>query len=272
MEPNKNLRVSTITLISEITSNINLNELYTYLNADSIIKYIEYGKNPPKGESVKKIKNPRKNTIVKEKKFFYNQLTMHVLKDKIVNVKVFNNGRIQMTGLKTKQQGIDIMNIFIDYLLKIDPENLEKIVDNTSPEIKDSQIVLINSDFDIKYKINRELLHRMIISMNYYSSYEPTIYPGVNIKYCFNESNPDDGICKCSVPCNGKGKVNSDGIKCCKRITIAVFNSGKIIITGGQSYHHLNTAYEFITNLIETNKKELIQNDKIEGQKDMIVN
>ena len=41
-----------------------------------------------------------------------------------------------------------------------------KGIGNTSPEIKDSQIVLINSDFDIKYKINRELLHRMIISMN----------------------------------------------------------------------------------------------------------
>ena len=97
----------------------------------------------------------------------------------------------------------------------------------------------------------------MIISMNYYSSYEPTIYPGVNIKYCFNESNLDDGICKCSVPCNGKGKVNSDGIKCCKRITIAVFNSGKIIITGGQNRDQIKIAYHFISNFINKYKDQI---------------
>ena len=43
-----------------------------------------------------------------------------------------------------------------------------------------------------------------------------------------------------------------------KKITIAVFNSGKIIITGGQSYKHLNVAYDFINKVINDNKSELL--------------
>ena len=40
----------------------------------------------------------------------------------------------------------------------------------------------------------------------YYSSYEPCTYPGVNIKYYYNENKNNFGICDCDKPCNGKGK------------------------------------------------------------------
>ena len=53
--------------------------------------------------------------------------------------------------------------------------------------------------------------------------------------------------------CNGKGKDNT-----CKKITIAVFNSGKIIITGGNSMEHIEIAYNFIYNFIES-RKDIIQ-------------
>ncbi len=247
MEPNNDLRVSTMTLVSGISSNINLQKLYECLNRNELFRYIEFGLNPVKGEKHTKIKNPRKK---KEKKFFYNQMTIHVFKDKIVNMKLFNNGRIQMTGLKSEKQGLDIIQLFMDELKSISPEKLEEILDNLEPKQTESKIVLINSDFDVYSKINRELLHRMVVDKGYYSSYEPTIYPGVNIKYYYNEIE-NNGICQCLGPCNGKGK------NCCKSITIAVFNSGKIIITGGQSYKHLNIAYNFISGIINENKKDL---------------
>tara|TARA_B100000035_G_C20991802_1_gene550526 strand:+ start:490 stop:1242 length:753 start_codon:yes stop_codon:yes gene_type:complete len=249
MEPNKNLRISTMTLISEISSNINLNELYKKLEISDIFRFVEFGENPIKGEPTKKVKNPRKKIV---KKFFYNQLTVHIFKDKIINTKIFNNGRIQMTGLKKKQQGIDALNLLIKFINELSIEDKENIVDNTELKIIDSNIVLINSDFDIQFRINREILHRLIIQMGLYSSYEPCMYPGVNIKYYYNENSNMDGICKCLGKCNGKGN------DCCKKITIAVFNSGKIIITGGQSYNHLNTAYDFINKVINENKSELL--------------
>jgi TATA-box binding protein (TBP) (component of TFIID and TFIIIB) len=52
--------------------------------------------------------------------------------------------------------------------------------------------------------------------------------------------------------CNGKG--NGDGDGKCKKVTIAVFKSGKIIITGGQNKSQLEDSYEFIKDFIEDKK------------------
>ena len=47
------------------------------------------------------------------------------------------------------------------------------------------------------------------------------------MKYFIN-TNTNDGICKCNSVCDGKGLANGDGD--CKKITIAVFKSGKTIV------------------------------------------
>ena len=248
MEINKNLRVSTMTLVSKISTNINLSKLYEHINISDHIKFIEYGDKPTKGEPYNKKKKKKD-----KKNYFYNQITIHVMLDKFVNVKMFNNGRIQMTGLKSRENGINIINIIIKEIQKLSEEKKSEIVDNDIIEILNTDIVLINSDFDIKSKINNEILQRIIIENGYYSSYEPLIYPGVNIKYYFNPERQNNGICNCDRQCDGKGK---NGL--CKKVTIAVFNSGKIIITGWQKIEHLNTAYDFITNLINEKKEEIM--------------
>ena len=106
---------------------------------------------------------------------------------------------------------------------------------------------------DIGIKIKRNILHREIIDAGYYSSYEPCIYPGVNIKYYHNPLVNNFGICDCDKPCNGKGKDNT-----CKKITIVAFKSGKIIITGGRSKDNIQTAYKFITNFINNHKDQIL--------------
>ena len=55
---------------------------------------------------------------------------------------------------------------------------------------------------------------------------------------------------------NGKGNGNGDGD--CKKVTIAVFKSGKIIITGGQNKDQIETSYRFIKNFIEGKKQKFI--------------
>jgi TATA-box binding protein (TBP) (component of TFIID and TFIIIB) len=110
---------------------------------------------------------------------------------------------------------------------------------------------LINSDFDLGYQIDREKLHRDIVENDIYSSYEPCIYPGVNIKYFINTNNTC-GICDCENMCNGKGSGCGDGQ--CKKVTIAVFKSGKVIITGGRNKEQINESYRFITNFIGSKK------------------
>ena len=246
----ENLRISTMTQIAEISSKINLNNLYKYLEPTDTIRYLSFGSELSKGEITKKIKKPRKD---KEKKFFYNQITIHIFFEKIVNVKIFNNGRIQMTGLKSSEQGKEVIKIFLEEVNKLSEEYKKEIYEVSNPKFTWIKTVLINSDFDLHYKVDREALHRSIIDEGYYSSFEPCIYPGVNIKYYYNKFKENNGICDCEKMCNGKGKDNT-----CKKITIAVFNSGKIIITGGNSIEHIEIAYNFIYNFIES-RKDIIQ-------------
>ena len=66
----------------------------------------------------------------------------------------------------------------------------------------------------------------------------------------------NNGVCNCSNICNGKGKGNGDGD--CKKITIAIFNSGKIIITGGRSEPQIVESYNYIYNLLKNKEKYIV--------------
>ena len=240
----ENLRVSTITSILRISDELNLKDIYEGVPITDYIPFIEYGlNNPPRGFSKKMLTKKRKK---KKKKMFHNQATLHVFhENKLMNVKLFNNGKIQITGLKGETQAPKLITELLSYF-----KSLDLIEDITLVGYK---IVLINSDFSMGYEIDREKLHRDIIHNGLYSSYEPCIYPGVNIKYYVNENNID-GICNCCAICNGKGSGLTDGD--CKKVTIAVFKSGKIIITGGQNTDQIEESYHFIHNFIDSNKEK----------------
>ena len=249
------LRISTITGTAILNTNINLQELYSILDVNDIIHYIEYGCDNYKGYS-KKLEKKKRNKL--KKKVFYNQITTHIYHiNKIINVKIFNNGHIQMTGLKDIEHTRKVLNLLLQEIMKVLPED-NKVYDISQeiypPTIVSTNTALINSDFDVGFEIDREVLHREILAAGYYSTYEPCIYPGVNIKYFYNPlCNKVPGICSCSGKCNGKG---NDGQ--CKKLTIAVFKSGKVIITGGNSLNQLDITYNFINNYL-SDKKDIIK-------------
>lgn len=244
----ENLRVSTITSVAELNTPIDLDLLFNNMELDEHIKYIEKG-DQKKGSPVKKKRNAKSK---KKTNVFFNQATLHFLHDKIINVKLFNNGKIQMTGLKKETQGEDVIKELINVIQKIDKKNDHRIFLKLQDkyEYDNYRIALINSDFDYKRVINREELQKIMVSMNIFSTFEPCIYPGVNIKYFYNVNNDGcKGICNCERMCSGKG----DGISSCRRVTIAVFNSGKIIITGAMNREQLVECYNFINKVIDKN-------------------
>lgn len=249
----ENLHISTMVQIGKLNTKIILKSLAESLNINENILYVEYGSEINKGLNDKKLSKKKLDS----KKYFYNQLTLHIhnnlKKNKRVNVKIFNNGRIQMTGINSDKVGNTTMEILLKELLNL--SNKRDIFNETDiKQIGDLETVLINSDFDIHHEVDRAGLHREIVENGYLSSYEPCNYPGVNIKYYFNPCKRNFGICDCEKPCNGKGLNDT-----CKKITIAVFKSGKIIITGGRNKHHIQTAYEFITDFIEENKSVVLK-------------
>ena len=267
------LRISTMTATCKTDLVVNLNVIYKYAeirniknNKEGIIK-IEYGDDPARGISKKDLENKK----TKKKKVFYNQATI-IFKlisngeHKEVNMKVFTNGNIQMTGLKNIDDGKRAVQLFYD-----ETKNLKGVITNKDTgeiknirgldnpekfEIRDFEIVLINSDYSAHFKIKREILHSILVkNYNIFSSYEPCIYPGVNSKYFWNldykKSNLKEGICHCTKNCTGKGKGKVNGQ--CKKITISVFQSGNIIITGARSLEQINDAYRFINKVLKKN-------------------
>ena len=250
----ENLHISAMVQISKLNTKVELSKLADLLEINDNILYIEHGSHISKGVNNKKISKKKSEN----RKYFYNQVTVHFFNNlkanKRVNAKIFNNGRVQMTGINSDQIGETTIQILLSECNKLSSDSkLEIFETETIDVVEELETVLINSDFDIHNEINRESLHRLIIMNGYMSSFEPCTYPGVNIKYYHNPLKQNFGICDCEKPCNGKGKDNT-----CKKITVAVFKSGKIIITGGRSKENIQTAYVFITEFIAENSEDIL--------------
>lgn len=265
-------RISTITAIAIQNINLSIQPLL-FMNAiDSCIlnndlisaKY---------GDIIKGSITPIK--LKKSKKVFYNQITIilkikqSINQVKIINVKLFNNGNLQLTGLKKETDA----NLAVEKIVEI--FNTINQIDNNifnynNKENKDIQyedftvdLINFNTDFSSRFKIKRDKLQQILIKKyQIYCSYEPCIYPGVNSKYYWNKdykNYPKKGICYCSKTCSGKGCGEGDGE--CKKVTISIFQSGNVIITGARNFEQINDAYNFINGVFKDNFLEIKRNN-----------
>jgi hypothetical protein len=207
---------------------------------------------------------------------FGNQVTLVLaLEGARVNIKVFRNGRVQMTGLKQVDQGPRAMRrveAAIRALLPPPPsadggaaaadsggDEDEVVADRAALGARDYKVCLINSDFDLGFRVKRDLLLRCI-NTHYPAtqcSYEPCVYPGAKVKFMWNAGEgagegagslaaglAAQGACRCTQPCFGRGDGDGDGR--CRKVTVAVFQSGKVIITGAHTEAQLLDAHGFL--------------------------
>lgn len=199
-------------------------------------------------------------------KTFFNQSTIVVRKAinkeqtqfKEVNVKLFGNGGIQMTGIPAEEFAKETLTWLLNELYSV---KANTPIFGTNPTLEKFKVQLINSDYQVACPINRTALHT-ILSRTYglFSTFESTIYQGVNTKYYFNDKHPDPdrpGICLCSKRCRGQGSGSGPGE--CKRITMSVFQTGKIIITGGRYMYQLEEAYHFLNKVLQDHADEVLR-------------
>lgn len=253
-------KISTITATGSINANVDLNILFQHVKLSSPdkqgIHYVEYGPDNFRG-SVKR-KTKRKSTS----KRFDNQSTMLLyINGFYANCKVFRNGCVQLTGLRRIEHG----PVFIQYIIEAIKEikanvGADIVADVEALRIQDYHVRLINTDFNIGFMIRRDNLYRYMMQFhkNMYSNFEPCIYSGVKIHYFHNDllgGDDHDGVCRCSKPCNGRGRGYGDGD--CKKITIAVFRSGCVLVTGGSEYKHIDNAYAFVCKLLKKCKDDI---------------
>jgi len=131
------------------------------------------------------------------------------------------------------------------------------------PYIMKFDVCMMNSDYTIGRAIRRDQLYKILVEKyGLWSSFEPTIYQGVNTKFFWNKVRPAAapiGICVCPTPCDGSG--SGYGIGQCKKITISPFRTGSIIITGAKHPEQLYDAYNFINGVLETYSATVLRSD-----------
>lgn len=210
---------------------------------------------------------------------FYNSCSIIVKAsptDKCVNIKLFNNSKITLTGSKKEMDGFNACKILLDEIKK-EKECFLKQEELNFDEIRVDgyQITMINSDFNTNFKIdlisllniiNKKNEENMVgvktgVLNNLFAKFEPEKYRGLIIGFYWNSSRMDnqDGICRCKCKCTGKGKGNGHGEGQCKKITISIFKSGSVIITGGKLVKQIEDAYYFINELFKNHYGDIVK-------------
>lgn len=275
-------KVSTITCNENLGKNININLeiLFNEFRINSSFVWLEilkenYEKN--KGINPKKKKN--KSKAIKNKKCrFDNQITViyYFNENYKPNIKIFKNGNVQITGIKNTEDTKIIISKIIEEIKYIYTINNEILIECTISDLESNNFIIrmINTDFksyiinnDVKsqYLIRRKILHKILICDLYNNkcSFQPGIYHGVKLEFFWNiNNNENNGICNCTTHCFGKGK--GKGPNDCKKITVAIFESGSILITGGVCFKQIDDAYKYITNILTKHEKEIRKSNIIQ--------
>jgi hypothetical protein len=241
---------------------------------ENIIKQID---NP--GARRIKFKDERKITIGisrkdiinsrgKVKNAFYNCFAM-ILRFKYedsfkeIHVKVFNTGKLEIPGILN----MNLLDIVKGMVLSV----LSPLVETELKynENDDDDNVLINSNFNCGYFINRDKLHSILKSEKYRieSAYDPCSYPGVKCKFYFNN---DLGFDKEKQ--NGKIVTEDRNMKMSEltdnkkytEVSFMIFRTGSGLIVGNCSDKILFYIFDFIKTLLVNEYSNIcVENEEV---------
>lgn len=150
-----------------------------------------------------------------------------------------------------------LLNIH-DEKIKLYEKDIEKAY------IDKFSVSMINSDFKTNYRINLIKLLDILneSDKNIFIKFNPERYRGLIIGYFWNENKEiQDGCCHCKNECYSKKKSKkiANNKEICKKITIAIFKTGSVIITGGNLIEQINDAYIFINELFKKHYNKIIK-------------
>ena len=206
----------------------------------------------------------------KKKQAFYNCFVMIIrlkIKDmfKEIHVKVFNTGKLEIPGI----QSDEIFEVVLKHIV----EYLQPFVADELSYTKCSDTILINSNFNCGFYINRDKLTDILkYKYNIECFYDPCQYPGIQCKIKINKA--DDSISTNEIKPNlfeektgkieKKKKQLSSEIKSHKKnneISFMIFRTGSILIVGKCNETILFKIYEFLKNILKEEYKEINQHN-----------
>lgn len=266
----EDLKISTMTVTCKFNTEFNVINISKYfdLSYDRCVT-IKYGDGDNNVRSLIPYKK-KKNKITDNKskvkrKTFFNQVTLIIRSDVTndnTNVKLFKNGSVQITGCKGVENFIEILVKICKELKKIkcvmDVKNRSVVYKQFSTykiyidQVFDIQIRMINSNFKMDFYIDRDRLYRLLQRSNILCTFEPCVHAAVNIKYEYDKFDT---------------------------VSIFVFESGSIIITGAKCREHIEKSYDFIsrklyenyTEIFSTKLEEFIKQPDVQELIDMFI-
>jgi TATA-box binding protein (TBP) (component of TFIID and TFIIIB) len=262
------VRISTMVTTAHVGTLINLDALFErvpilpYWDLNDGILKMKF-KDKMKGTSWKDIMQKSDAATT----FFFNQATLVIRREvaplawKEINVKLFRNGGVQMTGVRSEAMSWDALRWLVGHI----EATCGTGIFEGPVAIHKMEIQLVNTDFSIGAKIRRDALHAVLAEQYHLTvSYEPAIYQGVKTKFFYNAERPagcPPGLCPCDKLCKGTGDGTRLGA--CKKITISPFQTGQIIITGARTMDQINEAYVFMRNLFERHADDILRKNYI---------
>ena len=210
----------------------------------------------------------------KKKQAFYNcfviiiRLKMNELFREF-HVKVFNTGKLEIPGV----QSDEMFEIVLQNIIAI----LQPHIDMQISYKQKSDTVLINSNFNCGFYINREVLYDLLkYKYHIHAIYDPCSYPGIQCKFYFNNETTEEqtGIQDASKVTKDKGKgkdkdkdKDKNKVKDLSVTTVSfmIFRTGSVLIVGMCEEEVLDVIYGFLTNLLKTEFGQICQSVFDEG-------
>ena len=200
-----------------------------------------------------KVKNAFYNCFAIILRFVYKEVF------KEIHVKIFNTGKMEIPGILDTSFLEIVKKMIVDTLNPIIETPLE-FLDNTN---EDS--VLINSNFNCGFYINREKLHSILRSDKYNieAVYDPCSYPGVKCKFYFDHENGFDsekqkGRIQGVDFKNKMSELNQN--KKYTEVSFMIFRTGSCLIVGNCSESILRYIYRFIRDLLHKEYNDIYCN------------
>jgi TATA-box binding protein (TBP) (component of TFIID and TFIIIB) len=259
------LTISTMCASAKLNSLINTVNIEKYLQLDQDdIVCVKLNNDNQRTLIQTKTKNKRLKKKEKKDFHFFNQITVVVRvfqgpvtnweEEPKINLKLFKNGSIQMSGCKS----LEYVNIVLNKLLVKIKQIKAKIEENKIHEIKfvenhldlaitSYKIDMINSNYKVNMQIDRIKFYNLLLKKKIKCSFEPCIRACVIIKYTPIENNDEE-----------------------KEISVFVFQKGNIIITGARTKNHIISACKYINNILLTHHDEISKKDDKE-EEDLIL-
>ena len=187
----------------------------------------------------------------KKKSAFYNCFVL-ILRLKIADtfkefhVKVFNTGKLEIPGIQSESNFNTI---------------LENVVLTLQPYVKESlgykpgtnETVLINSNFNCGFYINREALDDILkFKYNIQSIYDPCSYPGIQCKFYYNPDIDIQNGCQIS-------EENKHLYKNVKEVSFMIFRTGSVLIVGRCDENVLLIIYDYLKIILHNEYKNICQ-------------